>query len=154
VLEIKAMLKNLPALFCGILFGAGLVVSQMVNPVKVLAFLDITGHWDPSLALVMAGALITFGLSYRLILRRSAPILEQRFHLPTAQGIDARLLIGGALFGIGWGLSGFCPGAAIAAIGYGRLEALLFTLAMFGGVWLFRLIHSKTKVEQQNKHPI
>lgn len=135
------MLKNLSALFCGILFGLGLVISQMVNPVKVLAFLDIAGHWDPSLALVMGGALITLGLAYRLILRRPAPIVEPRFHLPDPVDIDASLLIGTALFGIGWGLSGFCPGAVIAAIGYGRLEPLLFTLAMGGGMWLFRLIH-------------
>ena len=135
------MLKNLSALFCGILFGLGLVISQMVNPAKVLAFLDIAGQWDPSLALVMAGALITFGLTYRLILRRPAPILEQSFHLPGAARIDARLLIGATLFGIGWGLSGYCPGAAIAAIGYGRMEAVSFTLAMSCGIGLFRLIH-------------
>jgi uncharacterized membrane protein YedE/YeeE len=140
------MLKNLSALFCGIIFGLGLVISQMVNPAKVLGFLDIAGNWDPSLSLVMTGALITFGLSYRLILRRSAPILEQRFHLPTTLGIDARLLIGSALFGIGWGLSGFCPGAAIAAISYGHIETLIFTLAMFGGIWLFRLIHPKNPI--------
>ena len=135
------MLKNLSSLLCGSLFGLGLVISQMVNPVKVLAFLDIAGPWDPSLALVMAGALITFGLAYRLILRRPAPILEPGFHLPGTACIDARLLIGAALFGIGWGLSGFCPGAAIAAIGYGRIEALLFTLAMCCGIGLFRFIH-------------
>lgn len=135
------MIKNLSSLFCGILFGLGLVVSQMVNPVKVLAFLDIAGHWDPSLALVMASALITLGLAYRLIIRRPSPILEQSFHLPDATRIDARLLTGSALFGLGWGLSGFCPGAAIAAIGYGRTEVLLFTLAMCVGIWLFRLIH-------------
>ena len=138
------LLKNLSTLFCGILFGLGLVISQMVNPVKVLGFLDIAGHWDPSLALVMAGALITLGLAYRLIIRRPAPILEQSFHLPDSTRIDARLLIGAALFGVGWGLSGFCPGAAIAAIGYGQAEALLFTLAMCVGIWLFRLIHRPT----------
>ena len=137
------MLKNLSALFCGILFGLGLVIAQMVNPAKVLAFLDVAGHWDPSLALVMGGALITLGLAYKLILRRPAPLLDQRFHLPDAVGIDASLLIGAALFGIGWGLSGFCPGAVIAAISYGRKEVLLFTLAMCGGIWLFRLIHHK-----------
>lgn len=138
------MIKNLSALFCGILFGLGLVISQMVNPVKVLAFLDIAGHWDPSLALVMTGALITLGIAHKMILRRPAPILEQRFHLPSAARIDTGLLIGAALFGVGWGLSGFCPGAAIAAIGYGRTEALLFTFAMCAGMWLFRLIHSRT----------
>ena len=135
------MLKNLSAFLCGILFGLGLVIAQMVNPVKVLAFLDIAGQWDPSLALVMAGALIIFGSACRLILRRPAPILEPRFHLPGAARIDARLLIGAALFGIGWRLSGFCPGAAIAAIGYGRMEAVVFTLAMCSGIGLFRLIH-------------
>jgi uncharacterized membrane protein YedE/YeeE len=141
--EIKAVLKNLSALFCGILFGLGLVIAQMVNPEKVLSFLDIAGQWDPSLALVMGGALIPLGFSYSLILRRPGPILDQRFHLQDAAGIDARLLIGAALFGIGWGLSGFCPGAVIAAIAYGRIEVLLFTLAMCGGIWLFRLIHLK-----------
>jgi uncharacterized membrane protein YedE/YeeE len=138
------MLKNLSALFCGILFGLGLVISQMVNPAKVLGFLDITGNWDPSLALVMAGALVTLGLAYRLILIREAPIMEQNFFLPSAVGIDARLLIGASLFGIGWGLSGFCPGAAIAAIGYGHIETLLFTLAMCVGIWIFKLIHKPT----------
>jgi uncharacterized membrane protein YedE/YeeE len=140
------MLKNLSALFCGILFGLGLVISQMVNPAKVLAFLDFAGHWDPSLALVMAGALITLGLAYRLILLRATPILERNFNLPDGVRIDARLLIGASLFGIGWGLSGFCPGPAIAAISYGRIEPLFFTLAMFGGIWLFRLIHSKKPI--------
>lgn len=138
------MIKNLSTLFCGTLFGLGLVISQMVNPMKVLAFLDIAGHWDPSLALVMASALITLGLAHKLILRRPAPILEQSFHLPDATHIDVRLLIGAALFGIGWGLSGFCPGAAIAAIGYGQAKALLFMLAMCVGIWLFRLIHRPT----------
>jgi len=139
------MIKNLSTLFCGILFGLGLVISQMVNPEKVLAFLDIAGHWDPSLALVMASALITLGLAYRLIIRRPSPILDQSFHLPDATRIDARLLTGSALFGLGWGLSGFCPGAAIAAIGYGRTEALLFTFAICVGIWLFRLIHGPTR---------
>jgi uncharacterized membrane protein YedE/YeeE len=138
------MLKNLSALFCGSLFGLGLVISQMVNPAKVLGFLDIAGNWDPSLALVMAGALVTLGLAYRLILIREAPILEKNFFLPGAVGIDARLLIGASLFGIGWGLSGFCPGAAIAAIGYGHIETLLFTLAMCVGIWIFKLIHRPT----------
>lgn len=138
------MIKNLSILLCGSLFGLGLVISQMLNPVKVLSFLDIAGHWDPSLALVMAGALITLGLARKLILRRSAPILEPKFHLPSATRIDARLLIGAAIFGAGWGLSGFCPGAAIAAIGYGCAEALLFTLAMCAGMCLFRLIHVRS----------
>ena len=135
------MLKNLSSLVCGILFGFGLLISEMVNPMKVLAFLDVAGEWDPSLALVMVGALITFGLAYRLIIRRPVPLLEDHFHLPDSAKIDAKLLIGASLFGIGWGLSGFCPGAAIAAIGYGRMEALLFVFAMCCGIDLFRIIH-------------
>jgi len=139
------MFKNLSTLFCGALFGIGLVIAQMVNPAKVLAFLDVAGQWDPSLALVMASALITLGLAYKLIFRRPAPILEHRFHLPAATRIDARLLIGAALFGLGWGLSGFCPGAVIAAISYGSTKALIFTLAMCVGMWLFRLTHESGK---------
>ena len=137
------MLKNLSSLFCGILFGLGLVIAQMINPQKVLAFLDITGHWDPSLALVMVSALITFGFAYRLIIRRPEPLLEPRFHLPDAVNIDARLLTGAALFGIGWGLSGYCPGAVIAAMGYGSMEALLFTFAMCCGMGLFCFSHRR-----------
>jgi len=135
--------KYLSALFCGIVFSFGLVLSQMVNPAKVLGFFDVAGDWDPSLAFVMGGALITLGLSQRFILRRSSPIFEQKFHLPTLTRIDARLLIGAAVFGIGWGLVGLCPGPAITAIGYGNLDALLFTSAMAVGMVLFRLVNGR-----------
>lgn len=140
------MLKNLSALSCGFIFSIGLIVSQMVSPTKVLSFLDIAGNWDPSLAVVMAGALITLGLSQHFILRRSASILDGHFHRPKSNCIDRRLLIGASLFGIGWGLVGFCPGPAITAIGYGSGQALLFTVAMTIGMGLFHFIH-----DQKNK---
>jgi uncharacterized membrane protein YedE/YeeE len=98
----------LSALFCGTLFGLGLTLAQMTNPEKVLGFLDVAGHWDPSLALVMAGALTTLALMQRLARRRSAPILASSFNEPKKARIDVRLLTGAALFGIGWGLSGHC----------------------------------------------
>jgi uncharacterized membrane protein YedE/YeeE len=134
--------KNVSALLCGIVFGIGLCVSQMINPQKVLGFLDVTGQWDPSLALVMAGALIVAGVLQIFILRRPAPLLEPEFHGGKATGIDRSLLAGAALFGIGWGLSGFCPGPAISALSSGVPESYVFTTAMFAGMWLFKIVHT------------
>jgi uncharacterized membrane protein YedE/YeeE len=131
----------LSALFCGTLFGLGLTLAQMTNPEKVLGFLDVAGHWDPSLALVMAGALTTLALMQRLARRRPAPILASSFNEPKNARIDARLLTGAALFGIGWGLSGICPGPAIAALSHGRIEIYVFTAAMFAGMGLFQRLH-------------
>lgn len=131
----------LSALFCGTLFGLGLTLAQMTNPEKVLGFLDVAGHWDPSLALVMAGALTTLALIQRLARRRPAPILASSFNEPKKAPIDVRLLTGAALFGIGWGLSGICPGPAIAALSYGRVEIYVFTAAMFAGMGLFQRLH-------------
>ena len=105
----------LAALLSGLLFGAGLTISQMVNPAKVAGFLDVAGDWDPSLALVMGGALTVTAICYRLTMRRGAPLLASDFRLPTAEDVDARLIGGAALFGVGWGLAGFCPGPAIAS---------------------------------------
>jgi uncharacterized membrane protein YedE/YeeE len=133
--------KNLSALFCGCLFGIGLAVSQMINPQKVLGFLDVAGHWDPSLALVMAGALLTAGVLQIIILRRPAPLLEPDFHNPKITEIDKNLIAGAAIFGIGWGLSGFCPGPAISALSSGIPESYVFGIAMFAGMWLFRILH-------------
>jgi uncharacterized membrane protein YedE/YeeE len=131
----------LSALFCGILFGLGLTLTQMTNPEKVLGFLDIAGQWDPSLALVMASALTNLALVQQLARRRSAPMLAASFNEPKASRIDAPLLAGAALFGAGWGLSGICPGPAIAALSYGRIEIYVFTAAMFAGMGLFQRLH-------------
>lgn len=127
------------AFAAGILFGLGLAVSQMVNPAKVLAFLDIAGRWDPSLALVMAGALGVTFLGYRLVQRRPVPLAEPAFHLPTARDVDGRLIGGAALFGIGWGLVGFCPGPAVASLAYGASGSFIFVSAMIVGMLLYRL---------------
>jgi uncharacterized protein len=126
----------LAALGAGVLFGVGLVVSRMVDPGKVLAFLDLAGRWDPSLALVMAGALAVAIPGFRLAQARGAPALGGRFDAPATRGIDRRLLLGAAVFGVGWGLVGFCPGPAIASLAFGQPESLVFVLAMAAGAWL------------------
>jgi uncharacterized protein len=120
----------------GALFGAGLAISQMVNPQKVTDFLDFFGRWDPSLALVMGGALAVTALSFRVILRRPRPLLDRDFHLPAASDVDHRLLGGAALFGVGWGLAGFCPGPAVASLAYGLPASVLFVAAMIAGMAL------------------
>jgi uncharacterized membrane protein YedE/YeeE len=140
------MAHALGALLAGIVFGLGLAVSQMINPAKVLAFLDIAGRWDPSLALVMAGALAVTALGYRLALKRPAPLLAERFELPTLREIDRRLLAGAVVFGIGWGLVGFCPGPAIASLALGVKESLIFVAAMLAGMALFRVSNRTTSL--------
>jgi len=139
------MARNLAALVAGLVFGLGLAVSRMVDPGKVLAFLDVAGRWDPSLALVMAGALGVTLIGYRLVLRRAAPLLADSFGLPTRQDIDARLVGGAALFGVGWGLVGFCPGPAIASLAYGRLSSVLFVAAMLLGMAFYRVATGSTQ---------
>jgi uncharacterized membrane protein YedE/YeeE len=134
------MARILASLGAGLLFGLGLAVSQMVNPAKVLAFLDVAGAWDPSLALVMAGAVaVTWG-GYRLVLDRPGPILAEAFQLPTRSDIDIRLIAGAAIFGLGWGLAGLCPGPAIASIAYLQTESFYFLPAMFAGLFIARRI--------------
>ena len=108
--------RNISALLAGLVFGLGLTVSSMVNPAKVLAFLDLFGNWDPSLAFVMGGALVVTALGYRLVWRRDRPVFAERFQVPGNRKVDARLAFGAVLFGIGWGLVGLCPGPAISAL--------------------------------------
>jgi len=131
------------ALLCGLLFGAGLAVSDMINPARVLAFLDVAGQWDPSLAFVMAGALLPSSVAYALSRRRARPLLADAFHGPSARRIDARLLAGAALFGIGWGLVGLCPGPAVAALVTLCPAFLAFAAAMLAGMALYRLQHDR-----------
>jgi uncharacterized membrane protein YedE/YeeE len=122
----------------GLVFGLGLVLAGMSNPAKVLNFLDLgaipAGTWDASLAFVMAGAIAVTFVGYRLVLRRSRPLFADRFHVPTAKELDSRILLGPAIFGIGWGLAGFCPGPALTALGTGGQAAWLFVAAMFVGM--------------------
>lgn len=125
------------AFVSGALFALGLSLSGMTEPARVIGFLDITGAWDPSLAFVMGGAVSVYALLYRLIVRRlDQPLVADAFHLPTRARPDTKLLVGAALFGAGWGLAGLCPGPALVALGAGKLEAALFTLAMIAGSWL------------------
>lgn len=130
----------LTALLSGLLFGLGLTVSGMVNPVKVLGFLDFAGHWDPSLALVMAAAIPVAALGFAVGRRCQAPLCAPTFVEPTKRRVDARLQAGAVLFGIGWGLAGFCPGPALASMGFGGWRALVFVAAMVAGMAAFRIL--------------
>jgi uncharacterized protein len=128
------------ALGVGILFGAGLALSDMINPARVLAFLDITGAWDPTLAFVMAGALVPTALAFALRPRLSRPLLGSEFFVPENRTTDRRLLLGAALFGVGWGLVGFCPGPAIAALSFLQWQPWLFVATMLAGMAIERFL--------------
>ena len=128
------------ALFAGVIFGLGITVSGMINPAKVLNFFDVVGTWDPSLALVMAAALITTAIGYRLVFARGTPLVEPRFLVPTRKDVDAQLLLGSAIYGLGWGLIGYCPGGVVPALGLGRIEPFVFVAALVGGMGLARLL--------------
>ncbi|RIJ29655.1 DUF6691 family protein [Henriciella algicola] len=133
------MARNLMALLAGLTFGLGLVISQMVNPAKVIAFLDLFGNWDPSLAFVMGAALIVTAIGYRFVWLRPRPVLAESFQVPGNRKVDAKLATGAVLFGIGWGLVGLCPGPAIAALTIGGVPALGFLAAMAAGMLAFEV---------------
>lgn len=124
------------ALLIGLIFGAGIALSGMANPAKVLNFFDFAGTWDPSLIFVMGGALGATAIGYALVFRRKRPVLDSHFHLPANRRIDTPLIAGSAIFGIGWGITGFCPGGAIPALGLLEPDALIFVAAMIGGIVL------------------
>lgn len=126
------------ALLSGTLFGVGLAVAQMTDPRKVLGFLDVAGPWDASLLFVLGAAVAVAALGYRVILRRKAPLLDRSFHLPAVTAIDRPLLVGSVLFGIGWGLAGYCPGPAIASLGLANAEALWLLPGLLAGAALQR----------------
>lgn len=134
----QRLLQGLAALTAGAVFGVGLAVAQMTDPRKVLDFLDVAGDWDPSLLLVLGGAVVLSAGLFAVILRRPKPVLEDRFHLPPGRRIDRRLIGGSALFGVGWGLAGYCPGPAIAGLGLGNPEALWVVPSITAGVFLQR----------------
>lgn len=129
-------MRGLAGFFSGLVFGLGLVVSGMANPAKVLNFLDLAGSWDPSLAFVMGGAALTTFLGYRLVWRRTAPMLNPTFDIPQSRSVDRPLLVGAALFGIGWGIGGFCPGPAWTALALLAPGTVIFLTAMLLGLWL------------------
>ena len=129
-------MKAWSAIPAGILFGVGLTLSGMSDPLKVLGFLDVSGDWIPDLALVMGGALLLSAAATPWILKRPAPRFASQFHVPTIRSIDQRLAIGAILFGVGWGLSGYCPGPAIVSLLYGYQSTMIFCLAMVAGMLL------------------
>ncbi|CAO4166378.1 DUF6691 family protein [Methylorubrum aminovorans] len=134
------MAATASAFAAGLLFGLGLIVSGMANPAKVLAFLDVTGRWDPSLAFVMAGAVAVSAVGYRVVRRRGRPVLATRLDLPTRRNIDLRLIAGAAVFGLGWGLVGLCPGPALTLLTVLPAQAATFVAAMAVGMLVFRLV--------------
>lgn len=144
-------MQVLATLVAGLLFGLGLSFAGLVNPAKVLAFLDIAGDWDPSLAVTMACAVGLTFLGYRLAFARGAPLFADTFQVPVLADIDRRLVSGAALFGIGWGLVGFCPGPAIAALSLGLQPAFVFVAAMLAGMALARLSGRRAPAAKQVK---
>ena len=135
------MQKFIISALIGAIFGLGIAISGMANPAKVLNFFDVAGSWDPSLIFVMGGALITTAIGYLAVFgARSKPVFDADFHLPINKTIDARLIGGSAVFGIGWGIAGFCPGGAIPALGFGGLNVIAFVGAMIIGIVLARSI--------------
>ncbi len=138
------MIRALLAFVCGLVFGTGLIVSQMSNPARIIAFLDVSGQWDPSLVFVMAGAVGVFALGYRLALARTAPLFGGKFVLPEKVDLDKALLSGSLLFGIGWGVAGLCPGPAVVGIGFAEPRVWIFTASMVAGMALVRLIRQHT----------
>ncbi len=146
------MKARLAAAGAGVIFGVGLGVSGMVKPAKVLGFLDIAGAWDPSLAFVMVGAIAVHLVLGRYILRRQRPILDDRFHLPAATRPDARLVVGAGIFGVGWGLGGFCPGPAIVSAAGGSAPALAFVGTMALGMVLHHVVHARAVPKPAEPH--
>ncbi len=132
------MIRIILAFLIGVVFGVGILISGMANPAKILNFFDVFGHWDPSLAFVMGGALTVTAIGYHLLFKRARPLLDVKFHVPTRRDLDARLFGGAALFGVGWGIVGFCPGGSIPALAVGRLEPLIFVAALLAGMFAAR----------------
>lgn len=129
-------MRLLSALASGLLFGVGLALSGLMNPARVLGFLDITGRWDPTLVFVLGGAVAVSALGYAVSRRLAKPVFARRFEIPTAQTLDATLLLGAGIFGVGWGLVGFCPGPALASLSLGLPKSYVFVLAMLAGMIL------------------
>lgn len=132
-------LRILTAHAAGLLFGLGLAISGLLNPARVKAFLDITGDWDPSLIFVLGAGVVVAFIGYRIAFAVNKPLFDDQLHLPTKTRIDLPLILGSAIFGIGWGLGGFCPGPAIAALSLGMAPAVLFVIAMLAGM----LVHDR-----------
>ena len=132
-------MRTFASFAAGLVFGIGLVLSGLTNPAKVLAFLDLAGVWDPSLAFVMGGAILVGLFAFGFARKRTTSLLGEPLHLPTAREIDRRLVLGGLTFGVGWGLAGYCPGPALVSLLTGGSKPLVFVLAMVAGMVIFEL---------------
>lgn len=138
------MQNRISAFLVGLVFGLGLLVSGMTDPAKVLGFLDLAGLWDPSLAFVMGGAIAVGAVAFAVARKRTTSFLGGAMHLPGSRDIDRRLVLGSLVFGVGWGVAGFCPGPAIVSAGAGQPKAVVFVAAMLAGMWLFELAERHT----------
>ena len=136
-------MRLLIAYVIGAVFGLGIAISGMANPAKVVIFFDVTGAWDPSLAFVMGGALLVTGVGYRLVFTRPAPALAPAYDLPTNRDIDARLVTGAAIFGMGWGIAGFCPGGALPALGTMQMDVGVVVASLSAGIWITKALQSR-----------
>lgn len=136
----------------GLLFGVGLILSGMTDPGKVIGFLDLFGQWDPSLALVMGGAIMVGVFAFAIAKKRTSTFLGGALHLPKSNDIDRRLVVGGLVFGAGWGLAGFCPGPALVSLGAGQPKAAVFVVAMLAGMYVFELLERRTPRDPAGAH--
>ncbi|MET0203574.1 MAG: DUF6691 family protein [Casimicrobiaceae bacterium] len=136
-------MNALTAFLCGLVFGAGLVISGMADPAKVLAFLDVTGRFDPSLLVVMGSALAVSAIAYAIARRRSVSYMGCAYNLPASREVDRRLVAGAVVFGIGWGIAGICPGPAFVVLGAGRIEGVVFVIALLAGMGAFELLERR-----------
>lgn len=134
------MKQEIASFVSGVLFAIGLGISGMTQPVHVVGFLDFFGKWDPALLGVMGGAVVTYGIFFRLILKRKQPLFAGSFGLPTKKDLDARLLTGSALFGLGWGIAGYCPGPGLVSLASGKTTVLVFVASMLAGMLLFKIM--------------
>ncbi len=136
-------MRQVYAYISGLIFGLGISIAGMGNPAKVLNFFDIAGSWDPSLAFVMGGAMFTAMIGYRIVFKRHHPLLASAFQLPTKQDIDGSLIAGSAVFGVGWGIAGFCPGGALPMLGTGKTEVFIFVAALVVGILFGKWLQSR-----------
>lgn len=147
-------MRKASSFLLGVLFGLGLIISGMANPEKVLGFLDISGQWDPSLAFVMIGAIIIASIGFYASRRIDRPLLAGRKHFPTKQRIDGQLLIGSAIFGLGWGVAGFCPGPAVVAVGAANSGAIIFFVAMLVGMLIFKIVNAWREQARKSRRAV
>jgi uncharacterized membrane protein YedE/YeeE len=146
-------MRNILTFLIGILFGTGISMSGMANPAKVINFFDIAGAWDPSLGFVMGGAVVVAFIGYRLVLRRPTPVFELSFDIPQNRRLDARLLTGAGIFGLGWGIAGFCPGGALPALGTLNAEVITFVAALIAGMLVTRVLSDWTAARSNTAQP-